>query len=74
MTMIRDYMFDYDKLAEAVNQFQRKYDDAMECMKNALTCKERLMWSRQAKLYKKMRDMLFHPEQANRWVAKHEGV
>lgn len=71
---MENYMFDYDKLAEAVNQFQRKYDDAMECMKNALTCEERLMWSRQAKLYKKMRDMLFHPEQANRWVAKHEGV
>ena len=63
------YMFDYDKLNEAVNLYQKKYNAAMECMKKSLTCDERLAWSRRAKMYKKMRDMLFHPEQANRWVA-----
>ena len=68
------YMFDYDKLNDAVNLYQKKYNDAMECMKKALTCEDRFAWSHQAKMYKKMRDMLFHPEQANRWVAKHEGV
>ena len=67
------YMFDYEKLNEAVNIYQQKYNDAMECMKKSLTCDERHAWSRQAKMYKKMRDLLFHPEQANRWVAKHEG-
>ena len=64
------YMFDYDKLNDAVNLYQKKYNDAMECMKKSLTCDERHAWSRQAKMYKKMRDMLFHPEQANRWVEK----
>ena len=67
-----NYIFDYDKLIEAVNTFQNKYDDAKDCMKKALTCKERLMWSRQAKMYKKMRDLLFHPEKAYRWISKHE--
>lgn len=67
------YMLDYDKLNDAVNHYQQKYNDAVECMKKALTCEERFAWSRQAKMYKKMRDLLFHPEQANRWVAKHEG-
>ena len=64
------YMFDYEKLNEAVNIYQQKYNDAMECMKKSLTCDERHAWSRQAKMYKKMRDLLFHPEQANRWVEK----
>ena len=64
------YMFDYEKLNEAVNIYQPKYNDAMECMKKSLTCDERHAWSRQAKMYKKMRDLLFHPEQANRWVEK----
>ena len=64
------YMFDYEKLNDAVNLYQQKYNDAVECMKNALTCDERHAWSRQAKMYKKMRDLLFHPEQANRWVEK----
>ena len=67
------YMFDYDKLNEAVNIYQKKYNDAVECMKKSLTCDERFAWSRQAKMYKKMRDLLFHPEQADRWVAKREG-
>ena len=67
------YIFDYDKLNEAVNIYQQKYNDAVACMKKSLTCDERFVWSRQAKMYKKMRDMLFHPEQADRWVAKHEG-
>lgn len=65
-----NYIFNYDKLIEAVNKFQQKYDDAVISMKNALTCKERIMWSRQAKTYKKMRDMLFHPEKAYRWISK----
>ena len=67
-----NYIFNYDKLIEAVNIFQRKYDDAMECMKNALTCEERIRFSRQAKTYKKMRDLLFHSEKADRWISKHE--
>ena len=69
-TPMTHYMFDYDKLNDAVNHYQQKYNDAVECMKNALTCDERFAWSRQAKMYKKMRDLLFHPEQADRWVAK----
>ena len=69
-----NYIFNYDKLVEAVNVFQRKYDDAIDCMKNSLTCEERVMWSRQAKTYKKMRDLLFHPEKAYRLISKHEGV
>ena len=73
-TSTDNYIFNYDKLVEAVNIFQRKYDDAMQCMKNALTCEERVMWSRQAKTYKKMRDLLFHPEKAYRWISRHEGV
>ena len=68
------YMFDYDKLNEAANYYQKKYNSAVKHMKSALTCEERHAWSRTAKLYKKMRDLLFHPEQADRWVAKHEGV
>ena len=64
------YMFDYDKLNEAVNLYQQKYNDAVECMEKSLTCDGRHAWSRQAKMYKKMRDLLFHPEQANRWVEK----
>ena len=67
------YMFDYDKLNEAVNIYQKKYNAAVERMKHALTCNERHAWSRRAKTYKKMRDLLFHPEQADRWVAKREG-
>lgn len=62
------YMVDYDKLNEAVNLYQKKYNDAVERMKTALSCEERHAWSRQAKMYKKMRDMLFHPEQADNWV------
>ena len=73
-TPMTHYMFDYDKLNEAVNIYQKKYNDAVERMKKALTCDERFAWSRRAKTYKKMRDMLFHPEQADRWVSKHEGV
>lgn len=69
---MNNYMFDCDKLNDAVNLYQKKYNDAMEYMKKSLTCDERFAWSRQAKMYKKMRDLLFHPEQANRWVAKHE--
>ena len=68
------YMFDCEKLNDAVNYYQKKYNSAVKHMKNALTCEERHDWSRTAKLYKKMRDLLFHPEQADRWVAKHEGV
>ena len=64
------YMFDYDKLNEAVNLYQTKYNDAIERMKKSLTCDERFSWSRKAKMYKKMRDMLFHPEQADKWVEK----
>ena len=73
-TLMTHYMFDYDKLNEAVNNYQKKYNDALECMKKSLTCDERFAWSIQAKMYKKMRDMLFHPEQADGWVSKHEGV
>ena len=62
------YMLDYDKLNEAVNLYQTKYNDAIERMKKSLTCDERFAWSRQAKLYKRMRDLLFHPEQADNWV------
>ena len=64
------YMFDYEKLNDAVNLYQKKYNDAVACMKKSLTCEERFAWSRQAKMYKKMRDLLFHPEQAERWVEK----
>ena len=64
------YIVDYDKLNEAINLYQQKYNDAIECMKKSLTCSERFSWSRRAKLYKKMRDMLFHPEQADKWVDK----
>lgn len=73
-TPMNNYIFDYDKLNDAVNIYQKKYNDAVECMKKSLTCDERHAWSRQAKMYKKMRDLLFHPEQANRWISKHEGV
>lgn len=62
------YMVDYDKLNEAVNLYQTKYNDAIECMKKSLTCDERHYWSRQAKLYKKMRDLLFHPDQAEKFA------
>lgn len=62
------YMLDYDKLNEAVNHYQQKYNDAIERMKKSLTCDERFSWSRKAKMYKKMRDLLFHPEQADKWV------
>lgn len=62
------YMLDYDKLNEAVNRYQQKYNDAIECMKKSLTCDERHYWSRQAKLYKKMRDLLFHPDQAEKFA------
>ena len=67
-TPMTHYMFDYDKLNEAVNLYQTKYNEAVECMKKSLTCDERFSWSRKAKMYKKMRDMLFHPEQADNWV------
>lgn len=70
----KNYIFNYDKLVEAVNIFQRKYDDAIDSMKNALTCEERIRCSRQAKMYKKMRDLLFHPDKAYRWISKHEEV
>ena len=33
------YMLDYDKLNEAVNLYQTKYNDAIECMKNCF-----VMW------------------------------
>ena len=62
------YMVDYDKLNEAVNLYQQKYNDAIECMNKSLTCDERFAQSRKAKMYKKMRDMLFHPDQAGKWV------
>ena len=62
------YMVDYEKLNEAVNHYQTKYNDAVECMKKSLTCDERLAWSRQAKLYKKLRDLLFHPDQAEKFA------
>lgn len=62
------YMLDYDKLNEAVNLYQKKYNDAVERMKKSLTCDERLAWSRQAKLYKKLRDLLFHPDQAEKFA------
>lgn len=62
------YMLDYEQLNEAVNIYQQKYNDAIERMKKSLTCDERHAWSRQAKMYKKMRDLLFHPEQADKWV------
>ena len=62
------YMVDYEQLNEAVNLYQTKYNDAIEHMKKSLTCDERHAWSRQAKMYKKMRDLLFHPEQADKLV------
>ena len=62
------YMVDYDKLNEAVNLYQTKYNDAIECMKKSLTCDERFAWSRKAKMYRKMRDMLFHPDRAYQLV------
>lgn len=62
------YIVDYDKLNEAVNRYQQKYNDAIERMKESLTCDERHYWSRQAKLYKKMRDLLFHPDQAEKFA------
>ena len=62
------YMVDYEQLNEAVNLYQTKYNDAIERMKKSLTCDERFSWSRKAKMYKKLRDLLFHPEQANKLV------
>ena len=67
-TPVTHYMLDYDKLSEAVNLYQTKYNDAIECMKKSLTCDERHAWSRKAKMYKKMRDMLFHPDKAYQLV------
>ena len=62
------YMVDYEQLNEAVNLYQKKYNDAIERMKKSLTCDERFSWSRKAKMYKKLRDLLFHPKQADNWV------
>ena len=62
------YIVDYDKLNEAVNLYQTKYNDAIECMKKSLTCDERFSWSRKAKMYKKLRDLLFHPDQAKKFA------
>ena len=62
------YMVDYEQLNEAVNLYQTKYNDAIERMKKSLTCDERFSWSRKAKMYKKLRYLLFHPEQADKWV------
>ena len=67
-TPMTHYMVDYEQLNEAVNHYQTKYNDAVECMKKSLTCDERFAWSRKAKTYKKMRDMLFHPDKADSWV------
>ena len=62
------YMVDYEQLNEAVNLYQTKYNDAIERMKKSLTCDERFSWSRKAKMYNKLRDLLLHPEQADKWV------
>ena len=70
MTMIKDYT----ALADGLNKLQQRIAECENEIKNAKTPEDVVYLIRRKKTLKHMQNLMFCPEKAYRWMAKHEEV
>ena len=68
MMVIRDY----NALADGLNKIQQRIVECQIAIKTAKTPEEVVYLIRRKKTLKRMQDLLFCPEQAQTFIAKHE--
>ena len=67
MTLIRDY----NALADGLNEMQKRIDECQIAMKTAKTPEDVVCLIRRKKMLKHMQNLLFCPERAQAFIAKH---
>ena len=63
---------DYNALADGLNKIQQRIAECQIAMKTAKTPEEVVYLIRRKKTLKRMQDLLFCPERAQAFIAKHE--
>lgn len=67
MTLIKDY----NALTDGLNKIQELIAECQIAMKTAKTPEEVVNLSRRKKMLKHMQDLMFYPERAQAFIAKH---
>lgn len=62
---------DYNALADGLNKIQERIAECQIAMKNAKTPEEIVNLSRRKKMLKHMQNLMFCPERAQAFIAKH---
>ena len=70
MTMIRDY----NALVDGLNEMQQRIADCENAIKDAKTPEDVVYLIRRKKTLKHMQDLMFCPERAQVFIAKHSNI
>ena len=70
MTLIRDY----NALVDGLNEMQQRIAECEHAIKDAKTPEDVVCLIRRKKALKHMQNLLFCPERAQVFIAKHEGA